>query len=70
MKRPYDFEDIKARRAAGESWASIAKSYDRRKQAVERAAARHFAAPPEAVEAIANRLVKAVFKQVRREVQP
>jgi hypothetical protein len=46
QKRPYDFEDIKRRRDAGEKWASIAADYGRSKQAVE-VATRRAAAPGE-----------------------
>jgi predicted transcriptional regulator len=70
MKRPYDFEDIRKRRDAGEKWASIAADYGRTKQAVE-VAARRAAAPGEvSVLRIATKLVRSVYKEVRREVTP
>jgi hypothetical protein len=70
MKRPYDFEDIKRRREKGEKWASIAADYGRTKQAVE-VAARRASAPGEvSVLKLATKLVRRVYKEVRREVQP
>jgi len=69
QKRPYDFEDIKRRREKGEKWASIAADYGRSKQAVE-VAARRASAPGEvSVMKLATKLVRRVYKEVRREVQ-
>jgi len=69
MKRPYDFEDIRKRRDAGEKWASIASDYGRTKQAVE-VAARRASAPGEvSVLRLATKLVRRVYKEVQREVK-
>jgi len=70
MKRPYDFEDIKARRIAGESWASIAATYDRTKQAVEAASRRHSSPGAVSVEKAATKLAHAALRWARQEVQP
>jgi hypothetical protein len=69
QKRPYDFEDIKRRREKGEKWASIAKDYGRSKQAVEVATRRASAPGDVSVLRIATKLVRSVYKEVRREVQ-
>ena len=69
MKRPYDFDDIKRRRAAGESWASIAATYDRTKQAVEVASRRHSSTGVVSVEKAAFRLANAALKWARGQVK-
>ena len=69
MKRPYDFEDIKRRRDAGEKWASIAADYGRSKQAVEVAARRHSSSTV-SVERAALKLAHAALKWARQEVKP
>lgn len=69
MKRPYDFDDIKRRRAAGESWASIAATYDRTKQAVEVATRRALSPGAVSVEKAAHKLANAALRWARSEVK-
>ncbi len=69
QKRPYDFEDIKRRRDAGETWASIAVGYGCAKQAVEQAFRRHFAPKPTRILKLAAKVAKVAMEEARRELR-
>lgn len=69
QKRPYDFEDIKRRRDAGERWASIAAHYGCSKQAVEQATRRHFAPKPGKLDKLAAKVARVAREEARRELR-